>query len=129
MGRNVGIWLDYSECIVAFPDEGNLSRRIASRAGRNRPASGKQEQDPNALERLRKYYQEIISCVHSASSILVCGPDDAKLELLEIMLSMGLRENVCAMEVQAKLSTSDFVELVRDKFAAGALNAAVATAK
>jgi hypothetical protein len=118
MGRNVGIWLDYSECIIAFPDEGNLSRRIASRAGRNRPVEGQQrEVDAGAVERLRKYYQEIIQCVHSATSIYVCGPDDAKLELMEIMAGMGLQESVSCVENQGKLSTSGTVAHIHEKIA------------
>lgn len=121
MGRNVGIWLDYSECIVSFPDEGNYIRRIVSRAGRHRQTGVHPERnttvsrDPHAMERMRKYFLEIIQCVHSASAIFLCGPDDAKSELLE-MLPTEVRETVLAVETQKKLSTSDTVDFIHDRF-------------
>ncbi|MGI8908483.1 MAG: hypothetical protein ACR2IE_18565 [Candidatus Sumerlaeaceae bacterium] len=115
MARNVGIWIDYSECVISFPDEGDYIRRIMSRAGlrlrttADAKATAAAMRDPRIRERLTKYYQEVISCVHSADAILIFGPDEASIELQKHMVEAGLGERIRSVETAPKMSTRQIV--------------------
>lgn len=122
MSRHVGIWIDYSECLISFPDEGQYIRRILSHAGLRLGLNADASQttpparDPRIDVRLDKYYMEIINCVHSADAIVVFGPDDAKGEFHERMLKAEMGDRVIAVEHMAKISTSQIVEKIAESF-------------
>jgi hypothetical protein len=122
MARNVGIWLDYTECIVSFPDEGHYIRRIMSRAGlrirqtENGKSVAVEGRDPRVNVRLNQYYTEIINSVHSADAILLFGPDGAKSELQEQMLKAQMGERILAVEDSTKKNLSQVISMIHDAF-------------
>ena len=96
---NIGMWIDQKKAVIIGIENGRESSyRIESNAeSRYRVTGGSRSPTPygpqdvscerKVLERrkhqLHRYYQQIIDCVEDAESIFICGPAEAKLELVK----------------------------------------------
>ncbi len=97
MKRKVGLWIDHRKAIIVFLAgeeeeiklvksnvEKQIRRAAASRSGgpfesQVVPSNGRQQRKFTA--HLNTYYNEVISCIRDAESILIFGPGEAKGEL------------------------------------------------
>jgi len=132
MNKKVGLWIDHRlAIIVSLAGEEEQVRLIYSNVERYvRPSGGSRSKTPygpqdvsaeDKRERrfaghLRRYYDEVISCVLDAESVLLFGPGAAKNELKKRMVSMGLGERVVAVETSDKMTDRQIVARVRQQF-------------
>ena len=126
MKRNVGLWIDHRETFLVFVgDDGEENRRIESGmekhvrfSGGNRPAEGSadDQQDRQFTAHLNRYYDEVISHVRDAESILLFGPGEAKGELEKRLASKGLGGRIVGVDTVDKMTAPQIAARVREHF-------------
>ena len=131
MKNNVGLWLDHREAvIVALEDAGPRTTCIQSGASKqlrrsSEPSEGKfkghEAPAPDAREHalddhLDRYYDEIISFVRDADSILIMGPGEAKGQLKKRFEEHKSETRLIAVETAAQMTEAQVVAQVRHHF-------------
>lgn len=126
MKRQMGLWIDHSETLMVFVgDEGEETRKIESGmeqhvrfSGGNRPESGSADdkQDRQFAVHLDRYYDEVISHIGNAESILLFGPGEAKGELEKRLASKGLGARIVGVETVDKMTAPQIAAKVRQHF-------------
>jgi hypothetical protein len=123
---NAGLWIDHREaCVVFVGDGGEVTRRISSGmekhvrfSGGNRPEDGSadDQRDRQYTAHLNRYYDEVISCIHDAESILIFGPGEAKQELKNRLAREGLATRIVGIEAADKMTAPQIQAKVRQHF-------------
>jgi len=126
MKGNAGLWIDHREAYVVFiADDGEVTTRIKSDmekhvrfSGGNRPEEGSadDQRDRQYTAHLNRYYDEVISCIHDAESILLLGPGEAKQELKNRLVSKGLAMRIVGIEAADKMTVPRIQAKVRQHF-------------
>ena len=126
MKRQAGLWIDHRETFIVFVgDEAEEARRIESGmekhvrfSGGNRPEDGSadDQQDRQFAAHLDRYYDEVISHVRDAESILLFGPGEAKGELKKRLASKGLGGRIVGVETVDKMTAPQIAAKVRQHF-------------
>jgi hypothetical protein len=126
MKKQVGLWIDHRETfVVLLRDQGEETSRIESGiekhvrfSGGNRPEEGSadDQRDRQFAAHLNKYYDEVISHIRDAESILLFGPGEAKGELEKRLASKGLGGRVVGVETVDKMTAPQIVAKVRQRF-------------
>lgn len=91
MKKVAGLWIDHRKAVtVIVSDEGEETKQIESGmekharfSGGSRSEEGKadDQRDRQFTGHLNNYYDEVISHIRDAESILIFGPGEAKSEL------------------------------------------------
>lgn len=134
MGTQLGLWIDHRQAtIVAVKEKGEETSEILSdvekqlRRSGDSPMRGRYEalQVPadDSRQRARTgeldtYYDEVISHIRDADSILIMGPGVAKHELQKQMEENQLGSKVVGVETVDNLTEPQLVAKVRQHFAA-----------
>ena len=126
MKRQAGLWIDHRETFIVFVgDDGEATRRIESGmekhvrySGGNRPEDGSadDQQDRQFTAHLNRYYDEVISQIRDAESILLFGPGEAKGELERRLVHKGLRGRIVGVETVDKMTAPQIAAQVRAHF-------------
>ncbi len=126
MKRQAGLWIDHRETFIVFVgDEEEEARRIESGmekhvrfSGGNRPEDGSadDQQDRQFAAHLDRYYDEVISHIRDAESILLFGPGEAKGELKKRLASKGLGGRIVGVETVDKMTAPQIAAKVRQHF-------------
>ena len=126
MTRQAGLWIDHRETIaVLLRDGGEETRRIKSGmekhvrfSGGNQPEDGlaEDERDRQFASHLTRYYDDVISNIHDAESILVFGPGEAKGEFAKRLAAKGLGARIVGVETADKMTPRQIVAKVRQHF-------------
>ena len=126
MTKQVGLWIDHKEAfIVLVGDNGEETRRIESGMGKhvrfsggNRPEDGSadDQRDRQFSVHLNRYYDEVISHIGGADSILLFGPGEAKGEFEKRLASKGLGGHVVGVETVDKMTSPQIAAKVRLHF-------------
>lgn len=126
MKRQAGLWIDHRETfIVSVGDGKEETRRIQSGmekhvrfSGGNRPEDGSadDQQSRQFTAHLNRYYDEVISHIRDAESILLLGPGEAKLQLKARLATKGLGERIVGVETVDKMTAPQIVAKVRRHF-------------
>ena len=126
MKKQIGLWIDHRETIiVTLGDQGEETRRIESDMEKyvrfsGRPGSGnslaENQQDRRFTNYLNSYYDEIISYVREAGSILIFGPGEAKGELKTRLEGQKLGKRIIAVETEDKMTDRQIAAKVRQHF-------------
>ncbi len=126
-----GLWLDHRQAfIVVLSKTGEETRRIQSSADRQprrsgEPSTGRFEyqavtsDDSRQREytgHLVRYYDEIISFLRHAGTVLIFGPGEAKGELKKRFELANARSRIVTMETDDKMTEPKFVAHVRHHF-------------
>jgi hypothetical protein len=110
---------------VFVGDGGEVTRRISSGmekhvrfSGGNRPEDGSadDQRDRQYTAHLNRYYDEVISCIHDAESILIFGPGEAKQELKNRLAREGLATRIVGIEAADKMTAPQIQAKVRRHF-------------
>jgi molybdopterin converting factor small subunit len=133
MSKQVGLWIDHRKAaIVAVTEAGAETSEILSevekqlRRSGDSPMKGNYEalQVPadNSRQRARTgelntYYDEVITHIRDADSILIIGPGVAKHELQKRMEENRLGSRVVGVETVDNLTEPQLVAKVRQHFA------------
>jgi hypothetical protein len=124
MKKNLGIWIDHRKSvIVSITDKGEETRLIESSMEKHVRYSGAAQEDSAEDQRdtrftgyLNKYYDQIISCIGDAESILILGPGEAKVELEKRLEREALSGRVIGIETVDKMTNRQIAAKVRRHF-------------
>ena len=126
MKRQVGLWIDHKETFVVFiGEDGEQTKRIKSGmekhvrfSGGNRSEEGSadDQRDRQFTAHLNRYYDEVISYIRDAESILLFGPGEAKGELEKRLASQALCGRIVGVETADKMTTGEISAKVRQHF-------------
>ena len=140
MKTEMGLWIDHREAvIVALSKAGEEIKRITSTAQKQLRRSGEPCQGAfeaqevpadDSREReytgnLARYYEEVVSCLRAAGSILIFGPGEAKGELKKRIEKGKGDAPMVAMETADKMTEPQIVAKVRSYFNHGAARRSV----
>ena len=126
MKRQAGLWIDHREAIVVFiEDNAEETQRIESGVEKHVRFSGGDESEEGSADdqrdrqfaaHLTRYYDDVISIIRDAQSILLFGPGEAKGELAKRMAAKGLGGRIVATETVDKMTTPQVAAKVRKYF-------------
>jgi len=125
MNTHAGVWVDHREAIVVTLSEtGEEIKHIPSAAEKHRrsgdPANGQVPPDDQLQkefsEHLAHYYDEIISSLRNANSILIFGPGEAKGELMKRLEKHKGDQRTFAMEPSDNMTEPQLAAKVRHHF-------------
>jgi hypothetical protein len=124
MKKEVGLWIDQKKAVIfRLADEGAEIKRIHSELKNNVRFSGgvqkesvADHEDERSNGHLNNYYDEVLSYVRDAESILIFGPGEAKLELKKRLENMELHGHIVGIESAEKMTDSQIVAKVRQRF-------------
>jgi len=133
MTHKAGIWIDHKKAVIvsAWPDrvtartlqsEVGRHSRYASRAGYptpNGPQDGRGEKNYEERydQHLDRYYDEVISQLGQADTLLIFGPGEAKLQLKErLSRCTALSACVVGIETADKLTDPQIVAKVKEHY-------------
>ena len=124
MKRKVGLWIDHKKAVIfSLSDEGAEIKRISTELEKPvRFSSGAQEEsaekhkDKRLTGHLNNYYDEVISYIRNAESILIFGPGEAKRELKKRLENEKLHGNIVGIETVDAMTDNQIVAKVRQRF-------------
>jgi hypothetical protein len=126
MKRQVGLWIDHRETfVVSLRDQLEETTRIESGmekhvrfSGGNRSEEGSadDQRDRQFTAHLNRYFDEVISHIRDAESILLFGPGEAKRELKKRLASKGLGERIVGVQTVDKMTAPQIAAKVRQHF-------------
>jgi hypothetical protein len=126
MKRQAGLWIDHREAIIVFiADAGEETRRIESGMEKHVRFSGGNESEEGSADdqrdrqfagHLNKYYDDVISNIRDAESILLFGPGEAKGELEKRLAAKGLGSRIVGIETVDKMTARQIAAKVREHY-------------
>lgn len=125
MSKQAGIWIDHKEAYVVFVDEGAEAERMKSGMEKHvrysghaasQEGSADDQRDRQFAAHLGKYYDEVISHVRDADSILIFGPGEAKGELEKRLATEGMGARVVGVETVDKMTDHQIAAKVRQHY-------------
>jgi len=125
MKRQVGLWIDHRKAvIVSISDKGEDIKRIESNFEKPARSHGsahskagyqpEDQRDRQFVNHLNRYYDEVISFIHDAESILILGPGEAKNELKKRIENKKLHGRIVSIETSDKMTDEQIVKRVRE---------------
>jgi hypothetical protein len=124
MKKKVGLWIDHKKAVIfSLTDEGAELKRISSELTKNVQFSGgaqkesvEKHRDKRLTGHLNNYYDEVLSQIRDAESILIFGPGEAKVELKKRLENMELYDHIVEIETVDKMTDNQIVAKVRQRF-------------
>jgi hypothetical protein len=124
MKKEVGLWIDHRKTvIVSVTDKGEETRLIQSDmekhvrySGAAQEDSAEDQRDARFIGHLNKYYDQVLSCIRDAESILIFGPGEAKVELQKRLENEALSGRVVEIETVDKMTDRQIAAKVRRHF-------------
>lgn len=132
MAKKAGLWIDHRKTIVVFLEgegeeikiiESNIERHARPPGGsRSRTRYGPQDvaaednEERKFLGQLKRYYDEVISCLHDVKSILIFGPGEAKVELKKQIERKKTFGKIAGIETADKMTQHQITEKVKKFF-------------
>jgi hypothetical protein len=124
MKKKVGLWIDHKNAVIfSLADEGAEVKRLSSELTKNVRLSGgsqkesaKKHQENRLTGHLNNYYDEILTFIRDAESILIFGPGEAKVELKTRLENKKLLGNIVGFESADKMTDNQIVAKVRQRF-------------
>ena len=132
MKKKVGLWIDHRKTVIVFlvgeeeeikviksNVEKQIQRAAASRSGgpfESQSVPSDDRQQRTFTKHLNTYYNEVISCVRDAESILIFGPGEAKGELKKHLEREGLGELIVGVETVDEMTDGQIGAKVRHYF-------------
>ena len=119
MKTAVGLWIDHRQAvIVSVAGDAENIQRISSDVERHHRQSGTSGLADDARQReltehLNSYYEEVVSRIRDAESILIFGPGEAKGELKARLEKDQLGGRVVGIETSDKMTDPQIVAKVR----------------
>jgi hypothetical protein len=126
MNGEVGIWIDHKDAYLVFVGEGApAAQHTESGVGKHvrfsghhasQDGSADDQRDRQFAAHLEKYYDDVISHMQGAKSILLFGPGEAKGELKKRLAAKGLGDRVVGVETVDKMTDHQIAAKVRAHF-------------
>jgi len=128
MKKEVGLWIDHRETILVTiagnteelkPIRSGMEKHIRySGASHSKTQleshddSAEDRRDKRFDNRLNNYYDEVISQLRDADSILIMGPGEAKVELEKRLVHQGLCDHIVGIETTDKMTSEQIIAKV-----------------
>ena len=121
MKRTVGLWIDHKKAVIVFvAGKEEEIKLISSNIETQQRQSGVSTPDDirhrELTEHLNIYYDEVVSCIREAESILIFGPGEAKGELKKRLEKDNLGGRIVGIETSDKMTDPQIVAKVREQF-------------
>jgi len=132
MKRKVGLWIDHRKAVIVFLAgeeeelklvksnvEKQIQRAAGSRSGgpfESQAVPSDDRQQREFTGHLNVFYNEVISCIRGAESVLIFGPGEAKGELKKHLEHEGLGERIVGIETVDKMTDPQIAAKVRQYF-------------
>jgi len=121
MRRDVAIWIDHREAVIATLDgETETTTRMPSHVEHGGPSESdsrpEDRRDRRFANHLRVYYDSVVSRVRGANGILLLGPGEAKHELEKRIRDEGLGDRIVGVETADKLTDHQVAARARNQF-------------
>lgn len=128
MNKNAGLWIDHKEAVIVFAatgaDNAEETKRMESGMEKHVRYSGRaasegvaeDQRDRQYATHLDQYYDEVITQLHDAKSILIFGPGEAKGEFKKRLEHKGLGERIVGVETTDKMTDNQIVAMVREHY-------------
>jgi hypothetical protein len=124
MKKEVGLWIDRRRAAIVTVKNGGMEmQQVVSDIEKNvRFSGGAQNFSEEDIEErrfenhLRKYYDEIISNIHDAESILIFGPGEAKIELKKRIEGKSFIGKKIHVETEDKMTDKQITAKVKRHF-------------
>ncbi|MFC1636640.1 hypothetical protein ACFL5Z_17565 [Planctomycetota bacterium] len=132
MKKEVGLWIDHRKAVIVFLAgeeeemklvrsnvEKQIRRSAASRSGgpfESQAVPSDDRQQREFTGHLNVYYNEVISCIRGAESVLIFGPGEAKGELKKHLEHEGLGKRIVGIETTDKMTDPQIAAKVRQHF-------------
>jgi stalled ribosome rescue protein Dom34 len=122
MKTTVGLWIDHRKAVIVFIEgEEEEIKLISSKEENHHGHSGVSKPADDLRQReltghLNSYYDEVISCIRDAESILIFGPGEAKGELKKRLEKDNLGGCIVGIETSDKITDPQIVAKVRAHF-------------
>ncbi len=125
MDRNVGLWIDHKQAYAIWSNDGKVEiipSRIEPPAHTGGTQLGGKLNQKADVElhnerfrlQLSKYYQQVMSALKSADSILIMGPGKAKIELeRDIKKNKSMQKRILKVETTSKMTKNQMLAYVR----------------
>jgi len=135
MKKKAGLWVDHRKAIVVLLTHQNTETRLIEsksekqlRRTGDSPFNGPYEaqsvpaddsQEAKLTGSLNRFYDEVITCLSEADSILLFGPGEAKGELHKRMAGNNLGKRIVGIETTDKMTEKQIVAKVKQFFHPG----------
>ncbi|MHB8906772.1 MAG: hypothetical protein ACYC4T_14760 [Melioribacteraceae bacterium] len=124
MKKKVGLWIDHRKAvIVSLTEDHEEINSITSEMEKHVRFSGKAQEnseedirDRRFTNHLNKYYDEVISFIKDAESILIVGPGEAKVEFKKHLENEKQTGRVIETGIADKMTENQFAAKVRKYF-------------
>ena len=132
MKKTAGLWIDHRKAVIAIASPKGeetleITSNIEKQPGRfegvrsTTPFEAHQVPADDSREReftgeLHRYYDEVITAIRDAESILIFGPGEAKSELKKRLEHAKLGKHIIAIETTDKMTDGQIAAKAREYF-------------
>jgi stalled ribosome rescue protein Dom34 len=121
MQTTVGLWIDHKKAVIVFvKGKEEEIKLVSSNIEKQHRQSGVSTPDDirhrELTEHLNIYYDEVVSCIREAESILIFGPGEAKGELKKRLEKDNLGGHIVGIEPADRMTDPQIVAKVREQF-------------
>lgn len=121
MQTTAGLWIDHKKAVIVFvKGKEEEIKLISSNIEKQHRQSGVSTPDDirqrELTEHLNIYYDEVVSCIREAESILIFGPGEAKGELKKRLEKDNLGGHIVGIEPADQMTDPQIVAKVREQF-------------
>lgn len=121
MKTTVGLWIDHKNAVIVFVSGKEEEIKLISSTDEKQHRSGASMPADDIRQRkltghLNDYYDEVVSCIREAESILIFGPGEAKGELKKRLEKDNLGERIVGIEPADRMTEPQIVAQVREHF-------------
>ena len=121
MQMTAGLWIDHKKAVIVFvKDKEEEIKLISSNIEKQQRQSGVSTPDDirhrELTEHLNVYYDEVVSCIREAESILIFGPGEAKGELKKRLEKANLGGHIVGIEPADQMTDPQIVAKVKEHF-------------
>jgi len=132
MKKYTGLWIDHKKAVlVTFMDGKEEKKLVLSNTEKNARFSGghhsktpygayrgsyEYTQDRRFTNNLNRYYDEVISAIHDAESILIFGPGEAKGEIEKRLTGKKFPGQIINVETADKMTDRQIAAKIQEHF-------------
>ena len=122
MKKTVGLWIDHKQAVIVFvAGKDTEIKLVGSNIKEHQRQSGVAMPADDVRQReltgqLNRFYDEVVSCIREAESILILGPGEAKGELRKRLEQDNLSRRIVGIKTSDKMTEKQIVAVVRGHF-------------
>ena len=121
MKKTAGLWIDHKKAVIVFVAGKDAETKLINsniekhhrQSGVSMPADDLRQRELTG--HLNSFYDEVVSSIRDAGSILIIGPGEAKGELKKRLDKVNVR-GLVEIKTSDKITEPQLVALVRDHF-------------